>query len=76
MGMKMKSLGLVKYQDEKKQDSIQRVQWAIQTLRNLEGSHTKMKAEKLAEMTGLSRASLYKPHLRSLWDIKWLEVRT
>lgn len=71
----MKSLGLAKYQDEKKQDSIQRVQWAIQTLRDLEGSHTKMKAEKLAEMTGLSRTALYKPHLRNLWDVKWVDIQ-
>lgn len=70
----MKSLGLAKYQDEKKQDSIQRVQWAIQTLRDLEGNHTKMKAEKLAEMTGLSRTALYKPHLRKLWDVKWVKI--
>ncbi|MDA1570088.1 DUF6262 family protein, partial [Bacillus cereus] len=71
----MKSLGLAKYQDEKKQDSIQRVQWAIQTLRDLEGNHTKMKAEKLAEMTGLSRTALYKPHLRKLWDVKWVKIQ-
>ncbi|OOZ86585.1 MULTISPECIES: DUF6262 family protein [Bacillus cereus group] len=71
----MKSLGLAKYQDEKKQDSIQRVQWAIQTLRDLEGNHTKMKAEKLAEMTGLSRTALYKTHLRKLWDVKWVKIQ-
>lgn len=47
------------------------VSWAVQYLRDLEGPHCRITAVKLADVSGLSRTVLYKPHLRVLWDKNW-----
>ncbi|SFL55665.1 DUF6262 family protein [Salibacterium qingdaonense] len=69
----MANEGLRRLQQEKREDSIERVNWALQYLRDLEGVNVQISAAKLAEVSELSRAVLYKPHLRSLWDPAWLE---
>ncbi|MCF7753182.1 hypothetical protein KQ941_01915 [Paenibacillus xylanexedens] len=66
---KLKELQLLK-----REDSIERVSWAIQFLKDTEGKHNKITAVKISSVTGLSRAVLYKPHLRILWDKKYDEL--
>lgn len=51
-----------------REDSIQKVKWAVQFIKDSEGNHVRITAVKLSEITGLSRAALYKKHLRPLWD--------
>lgn len=63
--------GLQLLQQKKREDSIERVTWALQYLKDLEGPHCRITAVKLADISDLSRAALYKPHLRVLWDKKW-----
>lgn len=57
---------------EKRQESIEKVTWAIQTLQDLEGEDAIIRSEKIIEMTGLSKTAIYKPHLRTLWDQQWI----
>jgi chromosome segregation ATPase len=66
--------GLRELQQKKREDSIERVKWAIQYLRDLEGQYCRITAVKLGDISGLSRAALYKPHLRPLWDKKWATI--
>ncbi|MBU8879237.1 hypothetical protein BGM26_09605 [Bacillus sp. FJAT-29790] len=63
--------GLRELQQKKREESIERVKWAIQYLHDLEGQNCRITAVKLVDISGLSRAALYKPHLRSLWDENW-----
>lgn len=67
----MPNEGLQLLQQKKREDSIERVSWALQYLKDLEGPHCRITAVKLADVAGLSRAALYKPHLRILWDKNW-----
>jgi len=67
----MENNGLRELQQKKREDSIGRVKWAIQYLQDLEGQHCRITAVKLVDISGLSRAALYKPHLRPLWDENW-----
>lgn len=64
--------GLMQYQEKKRQESIKKVKWAIQTLQDLEGEGAIVRPEKIIEMTGLSKTAIYKPHLRTLWDQQWI----
>lgn len=63
--------GLRELQQKMREDSIERVKWAVQYLHDLEGQHCRITAVKLADISGLSRAALYKPHLRPIWDDNW-----
>lgn len=63
--------GIFDLQNSKRQDSIDRVKWAMQFIRDTEGTHSNPTAVKIANVAGLSRAVLYKPHLRRLWDSSW-----
>jgi len=63
--------GLRELQDAKRQESIERVRWAVQFIRDTEGAHLRITALKVSATAGLSRAALYKPHLRPLWDSLW-----
>ncbi|OTX29254.1 hypothetical protein BK709_08765 [Bacillus thuringiensis serovar shandongiensis] len=65
--------GLMQYQEKKRKESIEKVKWAIQTLKDLEGEAVIIRSEKIIEMTGLSKTAIYKPHLRTLWDQQWVE---
>ncbi|MFE8092543.1 hypothetical protein [Bacillus toyonensis] len=65
--------GLMQYQEKKRQESIEKVKWAIQTLKDLEGDAVIIRPEKIIEMTELSKTAIYKPHLRTLWDQQWVE---
>ncbi|ALC52353.1 hypothetical protein CN899_21915 [Bacillus thuringiensis] len=64
--------GLMQYQEKKRQESIEKVRWAIQTLKDLEGESVIIRPEKIIEMTGLSKTAIYKPHLRTIWDQQWI----
>ncbi|HHL0974577.1 TPA: DUF6262 family protein [Bacillus cereus] len=64
--------GLIQYQEKKRKESIEKVKWAIQTLKDLEGEGVIIRPEKIIEMTGLSKTAMYKPHLRMLWDRQWI----
>ncbi|AZH30118.1 hypothetical protein [Paenibacillus sp. M-152] len=63
--------GLIHAQQLRRNDSKERVEWAVQFLKDSEGKHAKITAAKIAEISGLSRAVLYKTHLRTLWDTKY-----
>ncbi|SCY33755.1 MULTISPECIES: DUF6262 family protein [unclassified Lysinibacillus] len=65
--------GLRELQQKKREESIELVEWAIEHLRDLEGEHCRITAIKLVGLTGLSRATLYKTHLRPLWDLNWIK---
>jgi uncharacterized membrane protein len=72
MGVKiMANEGLLEKQQQMREDSIERVKWSVQYLKDLEGDHTRISAKKIADISGLSRAVLYKSHLRPLWDKTW-----
>ncbi|MDM5428408.1 DUF6262 family protein [Bacillus mycoides] len=64
--------GLMQYQEKKRKESIEKVKWAIQTLKDLEGEGVIIRPEKIIEMTGLSKTAIYKPHLRTIWDQQWI----
>ncbi|PEL47298.1 DUF6262 family protein [Bacillus toyonensis] len=64
--------GLMQYQEKKRHESIEKVRWAIQTLKDLEGESVVIRPEKIIEMTGLSKTAIYKPHLRTIWDKQWI----
>lgn len=64
--------GLMQYQEKKRQESIEKVKWAIQTLQDLEGEDIIIRPEKIIEITGLSKTAIYKPHLRTIWDLQWI----
>ncbi|MDA1774253.1 DUF6262 family protein [Bacillus cereus] len=64
--------GLMQYQEKKRHESIEKVRWAIQTLKDLEGESVIIRPEKIIEMTGLSKTAIYKPHLRMIWDQQWI----
>ncbi|MFJ7953925.1 DUF6262 family protein [Lysinibacillus sp. NPDC096418] len=66
--------GLRELQQKKREESIERVEWAIEYLRDLEGDHCRITAIKLVDITGLSRAALYKSHLRPLWDLNYIKM--
>lgn len=68
--------GIRELQQKKREESIERVEWAIKYLRDLEGLHCRITAIKLVDITGLSRATLYKSHLRPLWDPNWIKTNT
>ncbi|MGX5478485.1 DUF6262 family protein [Bacillus thuringiensis] len=59
--------GLMQYQEKKRHESIEKVRWAIQTLKDLEGESVIIRPEKIIDMTGLSKTAMYKPHLRMIW---------
>ncbi|MCY7939601.1 DUF6262 family protein [Bacillus inaquosorum] len=67
----MPNEGILILQQRKRNESIEKVNWAIQYFRDLEGPNSRITAKKLSELTQLSRTVLYKPHLRSLWDKNW-----
>lgn len=62
----------MQYQEKKRQESIEKVKWAIQTLQDLEGKDIIIRPEKIIEITGLSKTAIYKPHLRKIWDLQWI----
>ncbi|MDR4984106.1 DUF6262 family protein [Bacillus cereus] len=64
--------GLMQYQEKKRKESIEKVKWAIQTLKDLEGEGVIIRPEKIIEMTGLSKTAIYKRHLRTIWDQQWI----
>ncbi|MFE6706352.1 DUF6262 family protein [Bacillus thuringiensis] len=64
--------GLMQYQEQKRHESIEKVRWAIRTLKDLEGESVIIRPEKIIEMTGLSKTAIYKPHLRTIWDQQWV----
>ncbi|HDW3057607.1 MULTISPECIES: DUF6262 family protein [Bacillus] len=64
--------GLMQYQEKKRHESIEKVRWAIQTLKDLEGESVIVRPEKIIDMTGLSKTAMYKPHLRMIWDQQWV----
>ncbi|WP_234931893.1 hypothetical protein [Bacillus thuringiensis] len=64
--------GLMQYQEKKRQECIEKVKWAIQTLKDLEGEDVIIRPEIIIEMTGLSKTAIYKPHLRTIWDQQWI----
>ena len=64
----MANEGLLEKQQQMREDSIERVKWSVQYLKDLEGNNTRISAKKIADISGLSRAVLYKSHLRPLWD--------
>ncbi|HDR4590235.1 TPA: hypothetical protein QCR33_001025 [Bacillus cereus] len=64
--------GLMQYQEKKRKESIEKVKWAIQTLKDLEGEGVIIRPEKIIEMTGLSKTAIYKSHLRTIWDQQWI----
>ncbi|PFM63722.1 hypothetical protein COJ48_14240 [Bacillus cereus] len=66
------NIGLMQYQEKKRKESIEKVKWAIQTLKDLEGEGVIIRPEKIIEMTGLSKTAIYKPHLRTIWDQQWI----
>lgn len=68
---RMPNEGILILQQKKRDESIEKVNWAIQYFRDLEGPNSRITAKKLSELTQLSRTVLYKPHLRSLWDKNW-----
>lgn len=70
----MANEGLLEKQQLMREDSIERVKWAVQYLKDLEGDHTRISAKKIADISGLSRAVLYKSHLRPLWDGTWSKL--
>jgi predicted RNase H-like nuclease (RuvC/YqgF family) len=43
-------------------------------LKDLEGDHTRICAKKIADISGLIRAVLYKSHLRPVWDRTWSKL--
>jgi len=63
--------GLLIYQENKRKESIEKVRWSVETIKDLEGNHAIIKPEKIMEMTGLSKTAIYKPHLREIWDEKY-----
>lgn len=65
--------GLRLRQQKIREHSIEQITWAVQYLRDLEGEHCRLTAAKLADLAGLSRAVLYKAHLRAIWDTSWAE---
>lgn len=67
--------GLKIRQQEMRESSIEQVKWAVQYLYDLEGTQCRLTAAKLAEITGLSRTVLYKPHLRPIWDKTWVDSK-
>ncbi len=67
--------GLKIRQQEMRESSIEQVKWAVQYLYDLEGTHCRLTAVKLAEITGLSRTVLYKSHLRPIWDKTWVDSK-
>lgn len=67
----MKSLlnaGLQQLQQIKRDDSVEKVKWAVSFLYDTEGASCRITALKISSISGLSRAALYKKHLRTLWD--------
>lgn len=63
--------GLLQAQQSKRNESIERVEWAVQFLKDTEGVHAKITAVKIADISGLSRVVLYKAHLRKIWDVSF-----
>jgi hypothetical protein len=70
----MANEGLLEKQQQMREDSIERVKWSVQYLKDLEGTNTRISAKKIADVSGLSRAVLYKSHLRPLWDRTWSKL--
>lgn len=70
----MQNNGLKELQRKKREESIEQVEWALNYFRDLEGEYCRITAVKIADVTGLSRATLYKQHLRPLWDSNWNKI--
>ncbi|WP_261305932.1 DUF6262 family protein [Paenibacillus andongensis] len=64
----MLNVGLQQVQQLKRDDSVEKVKWAVNFLHDTEGSSCRITALKISDISGLSRAALYKKHLRPLWD--------
>lgn len=71
MGINKVNDGLIVHQEQLRAQSVEQVKWAVQYIKDLEGSHYHLSACKVSKITGLSRAVLYKSHLRGLWDVDW-----
>lgn len=68
--------GLQAKQKELKDATVESVNWAVNTIRDLEGETVKIKAKKISQLTGLSRTVLYKKHVRGIWDPNWSDKLT
>lgn len=60
--------GIMKFQEEKRKETKERIDDAISILNDL---GKKVTVAKLVEITGLSRATFYKDGIRQLWDKKY-----
>lgn len=49
--------------------------WAVEFIKDTEGVNSKITAQKLAEVTNLSRAVLYKKHIRGIWNVNWKQCK-
>ncbi|MRC29445.1 hypothetical protein GH884_14450 [Bacillus thuringiensis] len=67
--------GLKAIQEKARQQSIETVTWAVEFIKDTEGVNGKITAQKLAEVTNLSRAVLYKKHIRGIWDVNWKQCK-
>jgi hypothetical protein len=60
--------GLLELHENKKNETIQQIKSAIETIRVLEGQEATVTAKKLVYFTELSRATLYKKHALKIWN--------
>lgn len=76
MGIKLTlNEGLKAIQEKARQQTIEAVTWAVTFIKDTEGVNSKITAQKLAEVTNLSRAVLYKQHIRGIWDVNWQQCK-
>ena len=67
--------GLKEHQNEKRQETIEQIKNAIDTIHALEGDNAIITAHKILIYTSLSRSALYKEHSLKLWNPKLWEER-
>ncbi len=76
MGIKLTlNEGLKTLQEQARQQTMEAVTWAVEFIKDTEGVNSKITAQKLAEVTNLSRAVLYKKHIRGIWDVNWKQCK-
>ncbi|MFP7479654.1 DUF6262 family protein [Terribacillus saccharophilus] len=67
--------GIEKYQHERRQNTIDIINQAIQDIKDFEGENSPVTAKKLQSYTDLSRSALYKEHTLKVWNKNLWEER-